>query len=106
MKKQNEDEKNELLFYLQDEHDFWYNKTSIFERSKCAKFFAKSVIVTEIGTGKVDQKHRKKAIFGRFWTNLPVYISVIITDFAKIFAHLERSKIEVFLYQKSCSSCK
>ena len=48
LKKQNEDEKYELLFYLQDEHDFWYNKTSIFDRSKCAKIFAKSVIVTEI----------------------------------------------------------
>ena len=43
-----EDEKNELLFYLQDEHDFRYNKTSIFDRSYYAKIFAKSVIVMKI----------------------------------------------------------
>ena len=70
------------------------------------KFLQNQLLATEVWAVKVDQKHRKKAIFGRFWTTLPVYISVTITDFAKIFAHLERSKIEVLLHQKSCSSCK
>ena len=95
-----------FFFYLQDEHDYWYNKTSIFDRFTYAKNFAQSVIVTEIKTGKVIQKWQKIAFFRCFWSTLPVHISVTITDFAKNFAYLERSNIEVLLYQKSCSSCK
>lgn len=66
MKKKNEDEKYELLFYILSEVHVLYAKTSIFLRFKCEKIFLISLMVGKIWLNKVVWKLQKMPQNSRF----------------------------------------
>ena len=64
MKKKNEDEKNEFLFYSLSEVHILYAKTSIFPHLKCGQILLISLMIGKIELIKIVRKHRKTTVLG------------------------------------------
>ena len=78
MKKQNEDEKNELFFCWMKNFHIHYTKTSNLADFKCVTNFLISLLDQKIQLVKVSQKQPKMGILSLLWkavTFVPVKIS-------------------------------